>query len=76
MPLTAQEAVNRIIRENPDKTEQARKNPALADWFVGQAMKMLDGRGDVEDVKMRLERRGIGRSQSAGSVSPGIAKLF
>lgn len=76
MPLSPHEAVCKVIRENPGKTEQARKNPALAGWFVGQVMNLLDGRGDVEDVKARLEKRGVGRVRSTAPVSPGIAKLF
>jgi Asp-tRNA(Asn)/Glu-tRNA(Gln) amidotransferase B subunit len=40
---TLVEHVNKLIRDNPDKTQQARKNPSLAGWFVGQVMKDTDG---------------------------------
>ena len=51
---------NDIIRDNPDKVQQARKRPELAGWFVGQVMKATNGIYSERDVREALANRGIG----------------
>lgn len=52
--------VNSIILENPDKATQARQETGfvLLGWFVGQAMKRLQGHADpglvLDCVKQQL----------------------
>lgn len=51
--------VDDLIRANPDKAEQAKAKPKAVGWFVGQVMKLTNGRADpraVEDcVKRKIE---------------------
>lgn len=56
---TLVEHANAIIRDNPDKVQQARKRPELAGWFVGQIMKATGGGYSENDVRIVLARRGI-----------------
>jgi Asp-tRNA(Asn)/Glu-tRNA(Gln) amidotransferase B subunit len=44
------QAVTKIMQDNRDKVCQARERPALIGWFVGQAMKALNGLADPETV--------------------------
>jgi aspartyl-tRNA(Asn)/glutamyl-tRNA(Gln) amidotransferase subunit B len=48
----AELAIERLIREHPDKAAQARDKPQRIGWFVGQAMKMMNGHRDPEVVNM------------------------
>lgn len=43
-------AVDRIIAENPAQVEKAASNPKLTGWFVGQAMKATGGKADPKAV--------------------------
>jgi aspartyl-tRNA(Asn)/glutamyl-tRNA(Gln) amidotransferase subunit B len=61
---TLVEHVNKLIRDNPDKTQQARKNPSLAGWFVGQVMKDTDGDYPEDAIRVLLARRGIAGPRS------------
>ncbi|WOI55299.1 Asp-tRNA(Asn)/Glu-tRNA(Gln) amidotransferase subunit GatB [Palleronia sp. LCG004] len=45
-----EEAVDRIIAENPAQVEKARSNPKLAGWFVGQVMKATGGTANPKAV--------------------------
>ncbi len=45
-----EEAVERIIAENPAQVEKARENPKLAGWFVGQVMKATGGKANPKAV--------------------------
>jgi Asp-tRNA(Asn)/Glu-tRNA(Gln) amidotransferase B subunit len=58
-----QAAVNKIIADNPDKVQQARRNPVLSGWFVGQVMKATAGQCDLVAVCTALDRRGIKQPQ-------------
>lgn len=53
------EAVNALVDREPDKVEQARRNPHLVGWFFGQAM--LELGADTSDFRIirALERRGL-----------------
>jgi aspartyl-tRNA(Asn)/glutamyl-tRNA(Gln) amidotransferase subunit B len=51
---------NEVIRDNPDKVQQARKRPELAGWFVGQVMKATNGIYSEAQVREVLSHRGIG----------------
>lgn len=66
-------AVKKVIRDNPDKVEQAMKNPHLAGWFVARAALEVRnsqitylGVSDVSDSDINiitelLAKHGIGR---------------
>lgn len=54
-----QAAVNKVVAENPDKVQQAKKKPALSGWFVGQVMIALGGSADIFAVRSALEKRGL-----------------
>ncbi len=60
IPMTAAEIVwlvDEIIAANPDKAEQAKGNPSLAGWFVGQSMKNARGRADLDAVTKHVYSR-------------------
>ncbi|MFL6799007.1 MAG: Asp-tRNA(Asn)/Glu-tRNA(Gln) amidotransferase subunit GatB [Xanthobacteraceae bacterium] len=46
-----------VIRANADKAEQVRSKPALLGWFVGQVMKLTDGKANPKSVNDLLKRR-------------------
>lgn len=41
---------------NPDKVVQAKARPELRGWFVGQVMKELNGRADVDEVVTKVNQ--------------------
>ncbi len=45
-----EEAVDKIIAENPAQVEKAKQNPKLAGWFVGQVMKATGGKANPKAV--------------------------
>lgn len=67
---------NEIIRDNPDKVQQARNRPELSGWFVGQVMKATNGIFTEKEVKEVLAHRGIVTPEdSDGSLSEGNANV-
>ncbi len=55
-----EEAVNRVIDDNPDQAMKARDNPKLAGWFVGQVMKATGGRANPKAVnELVTEKLGL-----------------
>jgi aspartyl-tRNA(Asn)/glutamyl-tRNA(Gln) amidotransferase subunit B len=46
-----------IIAANPDKVEQARGNPKLLGWFVGQVMKASGGKANPQAVNDLLKSK-------------------
>lgn len=52
-----EKVVDGIIAANPDKVEQARNNPKLVGWFVGQAMKASGGKANPQAVNDLLNRK-------------------
>jgi aspartyl-tRNA(Asn)/glutamyl-tRNA(Gln) amidotransferase subunit B len=52
-----EKVVDEIIAANPDKVEQARNNPKLVGWFVGQAMKASGGKANPQAVNDLLNRK-------------------
>ena len=54
---TACNAVDEIIGKNPDKVEQARANPKLVGWFVGQVMKASAGKANPQAVNDLIKRK-------------------
>jgi aspartyl-tRNA(Asn)/glutamyl-tRNA(Gln) amidotransferase subunit B len=52
-----EKVVDEIIAGNPDKVEQARANPKLLGWFVGQAMKASGGKANPQAVNDLLKRK-------------------
>ncbi len=45
-----EDAVDRIIADNPAQVEKAQSNPKLAGWFVGQVMKATGGTANPKAV--------------------------
>jgi len=45
-----EEAVDKIIADNPAQVEKAKVNPKLAGWFVGQVMKATGGKANPKAV--------------------------
>jgi aspartyl-tRNA(Asn)/glutamyl-tRNA(Gln) amidotransferase subunit B len=49
--------VDEIIAANPDKAAQAKAKPAVAGWFVGQAMKMSGGKANPQAVNQLVREK-------------------
>ncbi len=49
--------VARLVADNPQQVENARKNPKVLGWFVGQVMKATGGKASPELVNALLRRR-------------------
>jgi aspartyl-tRNA(Asn)/glutamyl-tRNA(Gln) amidotransferase subunit B len=52
-----EKVVDDIVGKNPDKVEQARSNPKLIGWFVGQVMKASGGKANPQAVNDLLKRK-------------------
>jgi aspartyl-tRNA(Asn)/glutamyl-tRNA(Gln) amidotransferase subunit B len=52
-----EKVVDEIIGQNPDKVAQAKANPKLAGWFVGQVMKASGGKANPQAVNDLLRRK-------------------
>jgi aspartyl-tRNA(Asn)/glutamyl-tRNA(Gln) amidotransferase subunit B len=52
-----EKVVDDIIGKNADKVEQARSNPKLIGWFVGQVMKASGGKANPQAVNELLKRK-------------------
>jgi aspartyl-tRNA(Asn)/glutamyl-tRNA(Gln) amidotransferase subunit B len=52
-----EKVVDEIIAANPDKVEQARANPKLIGWFIGQVMKASGGKANPQAVNDLLRRK-------------------
>ncbi len=50
-------AIDVLCLQNPDKVEQARSNPKLIGWFVGQVMKASGGKANPQAVNDLLKRK-------------------
>ncbi len=50
-----EKVVDDIIAQNPDKAAQAKANPKLAGWFVGQVMKASGGKANPQAVNDLLK---------------------
>jgi aspartyl-tRNA(Asn)/glutamyl-tRNA(Gln) amidotransferase subunit B len=49
--------VDEIVTQNPDKVAQAKANPKLLGWFVGQVMKASGGKANPQAVNELLNRK-------------------
>ncbi len=49
--------VDDIVAQNPDKVAQAKANPKLLGWFVGQAIKASGGKANPQAVNDLLKRK-------------------
>ncbi len=49
--------VDKIVAQNPDKAEQAKANPKLLGWFVGQAMKVSGGKANPQALNELLKKK-------------------
>ena len=52
-----EQVVDVIIAANPDKVAQAKVNPKLVGWFVGQAMKASGGKANPQAVNDILKSK-------------------
>lgn len=52
-----EEAVDRIIADNPAQVEKAKVNPKLAGWFVGQVMKATGGKANPKAVNQIVQQK-------------------
>jgi aspartyl-tRNA(Asn)/glutamyl-tRNA(Gln) amidotransferase subunit B len=52
-----EKVVDDIVAANPDKVEQARANPKLLGWFVGQVMKSSGGKANPQTVNDLLKSK-------------------
>jgi aspartyl-tRNA(Asn)/glutamyl-tRNA(Gln) amidotransferase subunit B len=52
-----EKVVDDIVGKNPDKVGQARGNPKLIGWFVGQVMKASGGKANPQAVNDLLKRK-------------------
>ncbi|HEX2216557.1 MAG TPA: Asp-tRNA(Asn)/Glu-tRNA(Gln) amidotransferase subunit GatB [Xanthobacteraceae bacterium] len=52
-----EKVVDEIIAKNPDKVAQAKEKPALAGWFVGQAMKVSGGKANPQAMNELVKRK-------------------
>jgi aspartyl-tRNA(Asn)/glutamyl-tRNA(Gln) amidotransferase subunit B len=49
--------VDDIVKQNPDKAEQAKIKPAMLGWFVGQVMKSSGGKANPQAVNALLKEK-------------------
>src|SRR5207244_4226384 len=52
-----EKVVDDIVGKNADKVAQARSNPKLIGWFVGQVMKASGGKANPQAVNDLLKRK-------------------
>ena len=52
-----EKVVDEIVGKNADKVAQARSNPKLIGWFVGQVMKASGGKANPQAVNDLLKRK-------------------
>jgi aspartyl-tRNA(Asn)/glutamyl-tRNA(Gln) amidotransferase subunit B len=52
-----EKVVDEIVGQNPDKVAQAKANPKLIGWFVGQVMKASGGKANPQAVNDLLKRK-------------------
>ncbi|MGH6769146.1 MAG: Asp-tRNA(Asn)/Glu-tRNA(Gln) amidotransferase subunit GatB [Xanthobacteraceae bacterium] len=52
-----EKVVDDIVTQNPDKVAQAKANPKLLGWFVGQAMKASGGKANPQAVNELLRKK-------------------
>jgi aspartyl-tRNA(Asn)/glutamyl-tRNA(Gln) amidotransferase subunit B len=52
-----EKAVDEVIAANLEKAEQARANPKLAGWFVGQVMKATGGKANPQAVQALVKQK-------------------
>ena len=51
------EVVDTVIQENPEQVLKLQTNPKLVGWFVGQVMKVTDGKANPKSVNELLKER-------------------
>jgi aspartyl-tRNA(Asn)/glutamyl-tRNA(Gln) amidotransferase subunit B len=52
-----EKVVDEIVAANPDKVAQAKANPKLLGWFVGQAMKASGGKANPQALNEILKKK-------------------
>ena len=52
-----EEALDKVIAENPAQVEKAKSNPKLAGWFVGQVMKATGGKANPKAVNEMVAKK-------------------
>lgn len=52
-----EEYIDSLILEFPDRAKQAKEKRSLANWFVGQVMKMTGGKPNPNSVLLIVEEK-------------------
>ena len=52
-----EEALDKVIADNPAQVEKAKSNPKLAGWFVGQVMKATGGKANPKAVNEMVAKK-------------------
>jgi len=52
-----EDALNKIMQENPEQVFKAKQNPKLSGWFVGQVMKKTNGKANPNLVNNLVQRK-------------------
>ena len=52
-----EQAVEKVINDNPDQVAKAKINPKLAGWFVGQVMKATGGKANPKSVNEIVSKK-------------------
>lgn len=47
--------IDGVFSFNPDKVAQAKENPFLIGWFIGQVLKASDGKAEREAVETAIK---------------------
>src|SRR5215469_15656149 len=55
--IAIEQAIERVIGANPEKTEEVKRKPKLVGWFVGQVMKETGGKANPQTVNALLKQR-------------------
>ncbi len=54
---TTERTLDRLICQNPEKVDQAKKLPALRGWFAAQVQKEMSGMADADALNAAIEDR-------------------
>ena len=56
-PVDYDGVVDTLIKQNPDKFNQAFENPSLLNWFLGQCMMITRGTGNPNYFLKKIKER-------------------
>jgi len=55
--MSMSDAVDKTIKDNPDKVAQVKEKPWNIGWFVGNVLSMTGGKADPDKAKALLKER-------------------